>query len=164
MDGARQTELVGRHHLAVLRCGAVDLDDARLAALVADGRTLDAIDVVWLLRSSWRERAVAAWWSLLHPADPTVVDELLHSLVTSGGSLTAPALTVATVRLAARDDAIAALHLYLDRDIQEGWGAAGFAIAALDHLGAVGDVPVLADDRADLAGMLAVADRIAAAP
>ena len=161
MDGARQSELVLRHHLAMMRCNAAGIGDDHLAAFVADGRSLDPIDVVWLLRSSWRERSVGAWWTLLHAGDAAVLDELLRSLVTSGGSLTAPALAVATVRLATRDDAVAALRVYLARDLEEGWGAAGFAIAALAHLGAAGDVPVLDDDRADLDAMLAVADRIA---
>lgn len=101
--------------------------------IAATGRTASALDVVRLLRNrGWRERVMGAWFSLFQD-DQTVIEAVLEALSTSWGSLDAPPLAVAAVVLAG-PGALPALETYYAADLSHGWGAAGVAAAAVDHL------------------------------
>jgi hypothetical protein len=115
---------------------------AEVAALVD---TVKADEVVYLLRSAWREQVIGAWLSLAHPYDESVLAAVTHALETSHGSLTAPALMTATIVLEA-PTAATSIHSYYEADVANSWGSAGLALAAAACLP---DSPLLAPTAAD---------------
>ena len=82
------------------------------------------------------------------------------SLGTCFGSLTSPPLVTAAL-VHAGPNTIEALQAYIERDASNGWGAGGFAVAAIERLGGTAtDAIADDDDRQELAAMLVVARRI----
>jgi len=131
----------------------------RLATIRTLAGELDAQEVVGLLRSDWRPRVMGAWYALFNDA-ASVGDELLHSLETALGSLTAPALAIAASEVLGRD-AVPSLEIYASADMAANYGSAGFVAAVIERLDAdptrlkPGD-----QDRESVASMLAVAARL----
>lgn len=132
-EAEARARFVQPFYLGMMRLNAVQ-HGARLAPdIAATGRTASAHDVVRLLRNrGWRERVMGAWFSLFQD-EQTVIEALLEALSTSWGSLDAPPLAVAAVVLAG-PGALPALEAYYAADLSHGWGAAGLAAAAVDHL------------------------------
>ena len=140
-------------YLTMMGLNAPSADAATLAAVKAAAAGVTLEQVVRLLRDTWRERVMGAWYSLSFPPEQ-VGDELAQSMRTSGGSLTAPALaTAATVILGA--SAAPALWEYEANAPAD--GSSGFVAAALEHIGAETTVPAPQRDRHALVEMLAVA-------
>lgn len=127
-------------------------DPAVLDLVAAIGRTTTVDEVVHLLRSHWRERAMGAWYALFHQADD-VEASLLRSLETSQGTLTAPPLLAATLTLT-RERAEPSIRRYLAEDQRQGWGSAGLAAAALQSLDVDDPGEVPQDDRRALDRLL----------
>lgn len=129
-------------------------------SLAAVGQRTSDDEVIRLLRGEWRPRVMGAWFAAGRH-DPEVLETLLWSLTTSAGSLTAPPLaTVAIVNAGVR--AVDALHGYLETEVAHVDGSGRFIAAALEHLGMpAAGFEVMDRDRAALAGMLAVAARLA---
>ncbi|QNE20177.1 hypothetical protein F1D05_22525 [Kribbella qitaiheensis] len=99
---------------------------AEVAALVD---TVEPDQVVYLLRSGWREQVIGAWLSLAHPYDESVLAAVRHALETSNGSLTAPCLLAVLVASDA-PTAISLIQGYYEADVARSWGSAGLAQAA----------------------------------
>jgi hypothetical protein len=108
---------------------ALDAAPSVLAEIAALVDTVDPRQVAYLLRSGWREQVVAAWLSLAHQYDESVVAAVTHALETSRGGLTAPALLTATIVVEA-PTAKETISAYYEADIANGWGCAGLAQAA----------------------------------
>jgi hypothetical protein len=122
------------------------------------GKTSDA-EVVTLLRGLWRPRVMGAWLSAGREERPAA--ELLASLETSAGSLTAPPLAAVAVH-GLGHTAIPALRAYLEIDLQHQHGSAGFIAAMMETLGTVPrEVTVEAKDHENAQQMLAVARGLA---
>lgn len=119
-------------------------------------------DVVELLGGLWRPRVMGAWFAA--GREERLAEELLRSLETSAGSLTAPPL--ATVALRGLGTAAApALQTYLAVDLERQHGSARFIAAALKRLGSPPEHPAVDDTSCQtLSSMLAVADQLAAGP
>jgi hypothetical protein len=124
-------------------------------------QTSDA-EVVTLLRGLWRPRVMGAWLSA--GREERLAADLLTSVETSAGSLTAPPLAAVAVH-GLGHAAIPSLRTYLDIDLQQQHGSAGFVAAMLQTLGTVpDDVTVEDSDREAAQQMLAVARRLATEP
>jgi hypothetical protein len=120
-------------YLHMMRFNALADGSEHLVEVRSFGRSLDPEIVVRLLRSHWRPRVMGAWYALFQ--DPAVIGaELLRSLETSAGDLTAPPLAAVSVAQMQRD-ALSALETYLRVDLAHGYGAAGFVVAAIEQLG-----------------------------
>jgi hypothetical protein len=147
-------------YLDLMGCNAVRHVDKHVASLRALGPTLDASDVAELLGSLWRPRVMGAWFSLFRP--PTEVrSELLRSLETSLGGLTAPPLATVAVYLLG-DMAAPSLKIYGSTEAANRDSSWRFTAAALEHLGVDSGGRVIEDeDRASFASMLSVAQRLA---
>ena len=140
-------------YLEMMGLNARSAEPARLASVraAASGVTLE--QVVRLLRDSWRERVMGAWYSLSFTREQ-VGDVLAQSMRTSAGSLTAPALaTAATVILGT--SAAPALLAYLANAPLD--GSPGFVAAALENVGATQTALAQQKDHDALVSMLAVA-------
>nr|WP_255633153.1 DUF6000 family protein [Demequina sp. TTPB684] len=126
-----------------------------LAALTADE------DVEVLLGSHWRARVMGAWLSAGRTS-ASINGALLRSLETSQGLLTStPLAAVAVVN--SGEAAVPALEAYLDAHVQHNWGRPGVIVAALEYVGgAVDGLSAGGDERATLAAMVAVAERVGA--
>jgi hypothetical protein len=122
------------------------------------GRLLREDEVVYLLRSSWRETVMGAWFSLFHRTE-VVRAEVLAALGASTGCLTSPPLVVAAIWHAGADSA-PAIRAYEDRDIAHEWHGAAVASAALEHLGAESARPATGLGHAMFANLMAVAARL----
>jgi hypothetical protein len=146
-------------YLHMMRLNALSDGSEHLAEVRSAGRSLDPEIVVGLLRSHWRPRVMGAWYALFH--DPAVIGtELLRSLETSSGDLTAPPLAAVSVAQMQRD-ALSALEKYITVDLAHGYGAAGFAVAAIEHLGGSSSQTESTDEsRTYFARMLAVAETL----
>lgn len=145
-------ELMGRNAIR-----HVDKHETSLRAL---GPTLDASDVAELLGSLWRPRVMGAWFSLFRP-QTEVSGELLRSLETSLGGLTAPPLATVAVHLLG-DMAAPSLRIYGSTEAANRDSFWRFTAAALEHLGAdSGGRSIEDEDRASFAGMLSAAQRLA---
>lgn len=133
--------------------------DAPIDELLEVARETTDEEVVTLLRSDWRPRVMGAW--LASGRAPRLQPALLHSLETSAGSLTAPAL--ATVALHGLGEAAEpSLMTYLRLDIERGWGAAPFVAAVLERLGVTSTTVAFGDQaRRHVDDMLLAAQRIA---
>jgi hypothetical protein len=118
-------------------------------------------EVTRLLRSEWRPRVMGAW--LAAGRAVLLEAELLKSLETSAGSLTAPPLAAVALRgLGVK--AVPSLKTYLQQDLVNEWGSASFIAAALERLDAAPRGVVVDDQqRAAVDGMLGVARRMAEA-
>lgn len=144
---------LGMMRLEALR-GEVPVGTLReLAAELADD------DVVALLAADWRPRVMGAWFCAGRTG--RLGEELLASVATSTGSLTTPPLVAVAVHgLGAA--AAPELRSCLEADLEGAHGSAGLVAAALDLVEQrTYDVPVSAQDRADLDGLLAVARLLA---
>ncbi len=134
---------------------AIQYADAELLrSVVAVGRDVSVVDVVWLLRGAWRPRVMGAWFSLLHNGG-AVTRAVLQSLETSAGSLTAPPLAVAAVLLA-KHEAQSSLAEYVAQDVLHNWGSAAFAGAAIEHLGRRAPMELSERDRSSFAQLHAI--------
>jgi hypothetical protein len=154
--------LVGPFYLQMMGLNAARGHDELIGEVAALGRTTTSDEVSVLLRSDWRPRAMGAWYSVFHDRS-TMAAPLLESLRTSAGSLTAPPLAVAAVEIAGVG-ALDSLRAYNEVDQRQGLGSSGFVAAAIEHLGSLSAVCEPTDaDRRDLASLLAVARRLAAA-
>jgi hypothetical protein len=127
-------------------------------ALREVGRTTSDDEVAQLLSSHWRPRVMGAW--LASGRAPRLEAALLHSLETSLGSLTAPAL--ATVALHGLGDrAVPSLKFYLEQDLAHRWGSAPFVSAVLERLDATPPRDAIDDQhRKAVDQMLAIARRL----
>lgn len=122
------------------------------------GKTSDA-EVVTLLRGLWRPRVMGAWLSA--GREERLATELLTSLGTSAGSLTAPPLAAVAVH-GLGQTAIPALRTYLEVDLKHQHGSAGFIAAMLESLGTVPtDITIEQQDHTNAQEMLAVAHQLA---
>ncbi|WP_269815386.1 DUF6000 family protein [Kribbella monticola] len=108
---------------------ALEAGPSTLAAVAALVDAAQPDEVVYLLRSGWREQVVGAWLSLAHPYDESVLAALSHALEASQGSLTAPALLTAVATLEA-PTATTSIQTYYEADVAGSWGCAGLAEAA----------------------------------
>jgi hypothetical protein len=134
--------------------------DVPFDALLDAARETTDDEVVTLLRSQWRPRVMGAW--LACGRARRLQPELLASLETAAGTLTAPAL--ATVALdGLGETAVPALLSYLRCDRENSWGAASFIAAVLERLGVTPSTGVVVDDqdRSHVDGMLIVARGLA---
>jgi hypothetical protein len=104
-----------------------------LPALVKVGRTTTPQDIVALLGDGWRAKVMGGWFAVMHD-DNDVMFAVLEAVRSSLGSLDSPPLATAAVVLAGAQ-ALPALQGYAARDAANGWGACGFAAAAIQHLG-----------------------------
>jgi hypothetical protein len=122
-------------------------------------RTTSDDEVAQLLGSRWRPRVMGAW--LASGRALRLKAALLHSLETSLGSLTAPAL--ATVALhGLGGSAVPSLMVYLEQDLAHRWGSAPFVSAVLERLGATPPRAAIDDQhRKAVDQMLAIARRLA---
>ena len=146
-------------YLDMMGVNALSQAEEHIPALQRLGPTLDPADLIRLLRGQWRPRVMGAWFALFH-APSTVGDEVLRSLETAAGSLTAPPLATVAVYLL-DTTAIPSLATYASSAVASQDGSGRFIAAALEHLDAVpGAGNVLGDDRAAFAAMLAFAGRL----
>jgi len=103
-------------------------------SVAAVGRGAPFQDIVEMLRSPWRTRQVAAWFSVVRD-EPEILPAVLGSLRTSFGSLTAPALAAAAVLLGG-ERAIPALLDYQAAETERNFAVSGAVSAALEYVGA----------------------------
>ena len=96
------------------------------AAVVTEG------EVRQLLQDPWRGSVMGAWYAV-GVASPQVDAELLGALDRSQGALDAVPLVVAAIERL-DGDAISSVLGYCARDLEQGWGAAGLAAAAAQHV------------------------------
>lgn len=156
VTASREAQFVNPFYLRMMRTNAVDHGAELLPALVEASRSASAEDVVALLLAPWRSTVMGAWLSVTR-SEESVTDAVLAALVRSHGSLDAPPLAVAAVVLAG-DRAILALTEYARRDLSEGWGAAAFIAAAIEHLGGgLADALAGAVEQEQFAEMLRIA-------
>ncbi len=128
-------------------------------ALSEVGRRTSDEEVARLLRSEWRPRVMGAWFAAGRTT--RLASELLRSLETSAGTLTAPPLAAVAVH-GLGSAAQPALLAYLRIDLEQQHGSAGFIAAALERLGAAPEGIAIRDrDRTAVEGMLGVAYRLA---
>lgn len=140
-------------YLPMMGCNATTADPGLLTAVRDAASEVTMEQVLRLLRDTWRERVMGAWYSLSFPPEQ-IGDAVAQSMRTSAGSLTAPALaTAAVVHLGAA--AAPALHHYLTTAPAD--GSPGFVAAALEHVGAPSSLTAQQKDCDALSGMLAVA-------
>lgn len=147
-------------YLKMMRLNALS-HDVPLDALREVARTTTDDEVAMLLASHWRPRVMGAW--LASGRTRRLEAELLRSLETSAGSLTAPPL--ATVALHGLEEKAApSLKTYLRLDLEHRWGSASFVAAVLERLDATPTGVAIDDqDRRAVDGMLTVARCLAEA-
>ena len=151
------------YYLGMMQLNGLDADEPLLRSLATSGRSTSSVEVVALLRDAWRERVMGAWFALFHD-ERDIGEALARSLETASGSLTAPPLTVAAVRVLSTG-ACDPLARYATEDATHAWGSCGFVAAALAHLGSdTTACPPTDDDRQSFAGLLVVADSLASMP
>jgi hypothetical protein len=121
-------------------------------------RTSDE-EVIRLLRSEWWPRVMGAWFAAGRAE--RLASELLWSLETSAGSLTAPPLAAVAIH-GLGSEAQPALPAHLRVDPEQQYGAARFIAAALEWLGATPEGIAIRDwDRTAVETMLGVASPLA---
>jgi len=163
MDRERRASLVDPYYLGMMQLNGLDADESLLRSLAASGRTTSSDEVAALLRDAWRERVMGAWFALFHD-ERDLGEALASSLATASGSLTAPPLAVAAVVVLGTGACDALAH-YAVEDAAHGWGACGFAAAALTHLdGAAAACQPTDDDRQAFTALLGVARSLASTP
>lgn len=124
-------------YLKLMGFRAADADDDLTAKVRKRSRKLSTADVTQLLQMHWRPRAMGAWYAIA-VQDPSLSAAIHDSLETSLGNLTSPPLI--TAALAYPNERTAALLSdYIETDLQQQWGAAGFAAAALHRLASTGE-------------------------
>ena len=158
-----RAKFVQPFYLKMMRLNAIQYGIGLTAEIATVSRSASAWDIVYLLRSAWRERVMGAWLAL-RKDDPLVVAAVLHALGTSQGSLDAPPLATAAVVLAGAE-ALPELERYYAADQAHQWGAAGIATAAIDYLRQLRGVDSLIpsageDDVATFAQLIAVAEAL----
>jgi hypothetical protein len=135
--------------------------DVPYATLREVARETTDEEVARLLGSHWRARVMGAW--LASGRALRLEGELLKSLETSAGSLTAPPLATVTLH-GLGTKAVPSLRTYLRQDFEHQWGSASFVAAMLERFDAAPiGVAVDDQDRAAVDGMLSVARRMAEA-
>jgi hypothetical protein len=156
-------ELTSRYvapfYLQMMGLNALNYWQEEVEAMRTLAPALTVEDLTRLLRSEWRPRVMGAWFALFRP--PSVVGpELLRSLETSGGGLTAPPLaTVATHMLG--DAALPSLMRYAATEEASRDGSGLFVAAAIEALGAAPAGPPARDeDRVAFATMLSIAGQL----
>jgi hypothetical protein len=155
-------ELITPFYLKMMGMNARIYGAHLLLDVAVAARTLDAADVIQLLRADWRPRVMGAWFALPHD-EPEVTDAVLRSLETSLGNLTSPPLAVTAVVLAARD-ALSALAHYAASDAENHWGACGFAAAAAEHFEGSVCCPATEADRSAFDELHIFAEQLRGAP
>ncbi len=110
------------------------IDPALLAGVHRDARIIDHATVVHFLRSEWRPRVMGAWYSVCQGPE-TIRAELLRSLESSAGSLTAPPLATAAAFVLG-GDALPSLKIYISKLIaaSDSDGSADFVHLLVNHL------------------------------
>jgi hypothetical protein len=118
-------------------------------------------DVETLLASHWRARVMGAWLSAGRTG-ASINGALLRSLETSQGLLTSQPLAAVAVVNSGKA-AVPALEAYLGAHVQHNWGSPGVIVAALEYVGGFVDgLSAGEDERATLAAMVAVGERLGA--
>lgn len=111
------------------------------------GRKVGLSDVRRMLRGSWRESSVAAWYCLRFPAE-AVKSDLHFAMSTAYSTKNAPTLAAACAALLGRQalTMLQAAPCLIDADL--GDGAAGVVAAAIEEVGGVPPFAINDDDRA----------------
>ena len=159
VSAARVETLVRPFYLKMMHLNAIQNGVALAPSIAAAGRHATVDDVVALLGDPWRATVMGAWLATLHDDETAVADAVVAALGRSHGSLDAPPLVVAGLAVAG-EQAEPALVLYLQRDLQQQWGAAGFVAAALRHLGAHSDVEPSRTDEFHFKSMMQVSQAL----
>ena len=116
-----------------------------------------------MLGTHWRPRRVGAWFTFVH-TEPEVGSALLMSLRTSRGTLTAPDLGFAAVRILGVN-ALPALHEYQSIASRENFGGLSEITALIESLGDSSELAnSLESDHESLANRRAWANFIEFAP
>jgi Family of unknown function (DUF6000) len=146
-------------YLQMMRTNAAREGSKLLPQVLKTGAQATPEDILALLHDPWRSTVMGAWLSLLHQ-DEAITQAVLVALSHSQGSLDAPPLATAAVVLAP-ERALPTLDDYVRRDLANEWGAAGFVVTAIEHLGADNGLCRPAGrDRDEFASLLALANRI----
>ena len=134
------------------------LDPVVLAGVTGSAHVVDHETVVRFLRSEWRPRVMGAWYAVCQNRE-AIQAELMRSLETSAGSLTAPPLAIAAAFLFGAE-AIPSLTAYVASEAAARDGSGSFVQMVADH---VAGRPAEADGRLDgyVERMLAIAAHIA---
>lgn len=157
---ADKQRLIAPYYMRMMSTNVVGEGDDLATEVAALAQTLSVADVVELLRSEWRPRVMGAWFGGAR-TEIAVGDEVLASLDTCFGSLTSPPLVVAAL-LHRRPTTAERLIRYVERDRANGWGSAGFALAAVEYLRGPAEDGLLSTDadRRTLAAMLEFGSRL----
>ena len=124
----RLRRYVSPFYLKLMGFGAADVDHDLAAKVRNRGRKLSGADVSHLLQMHWRPQVMGAWYAIA-ARDPLLSTAVHDSLETSLGHLTSPPLITAALAYP-NDRTTALLHDYIQTDLEQQWGAAGFAAAA----------------------------------
>lgn len=138
--------------LNALKYGVPSFELAQVARTTSDD------EVATLLASDWRARVMGAWLSA--GRTDRLAEHVTRSLDTSSGAFTAPPLIAVLVNdlgIGAADS----IARYRDRDVDNAWGAEGFATAALQHMERRPIASTTPGQRS-LDGLLAIARTLAA--
>ena len=135
-------------YLDLMAFGASSADGELTAKVRNQSQTLSSGDVAQLLQMHWRARVMGAWYAIA-VQDATLSTAVHNSLETSLGHLSSPALIAGS--LTYPNEGTAALLLdYIESDLQNQWGVAGFAAAALSRLTPTQAAPAFAFEPEDL--------------
>jgi Family of unknown function (DUF6000) len=156
---ARRNVLVQPFYLQMMRLNAVQAGSEMTEMIASVAADVTVTEIVTLLRSDWRPRVMGAWFATAHDA-AGIAEAVVDSLGTCFGSLTSPPLVTAAL-VHAGPTTLEALRAYVERDASNGWGAAGFAVAAIELLGGAVTAAIADDDdHQHLVAMLDIAARI----
>lgn len=126
------------------------MDDEARTRLIHIGRSIDLLDVKWLLNvGAWRPVVMGAWFSLRFSATEIGTD-LRHAMRASAGSLTAPPLATACV-LVVGTTSLPDLEHYVQNDPGQD-GSARFVAAAAERLGSKPTAAITDDSYRDRLG------------
>ena len=156
---ADKERLVVPFYLQMMRTNAVGDGDELADEIAVLAHEISVGDVLELLRSDWRPRVMGAWFAAARD-EIEIGDGVLASLDTCYGSLTSPPLVTAAL-VHGRPKTREHLNSYVERDMANEWGAANFALAAIEHLDGKATQGIVADtDRGALSAMLNLASRL----
>lgn len=157
--GRVEKRLVEPFYLGMMGLNALRNADECWAGLVRAGRNTNLAEVQTLLAPDhWRPVVMGAWFSLRFNA-AQVGDDLIGALSRCRGTLTAPPLAVAASLVLGRDSGPPLIE-YIERDISQQYGAAGFVSAAHERICGTATVEVTDGDRQDLKDMLNLAEKM----
>ena len=119
-------------YMKLMGVGAAEVYDDLGVTVRKRGRHLSGADVSQLLQMHWRPRTMGAWYAIAL-GDPSLSTAVHDSLEGSLGHLTSPPLITAVLAYP-NDQTAVLLRDYIETDLKQQWGAAGFAAAALSRL------------------------------